>query len=156
VKRTAAWYVAIFIFALDQFTKFRASSVLELNQTREVVKNVFHLTLVHNSGAAFGIFRDLTVFFTLISASAIIAIGIYLKRRKIPCFLKDASLALILGGAAGNLADRLRFGYVVDFLDFRVWPVFNVADSAITVGVGLLIISLAAGRRVTGAQGYRG
>ena len=143
MKKLAILCVVLFILVLDQFTKFLASFGLELNQTREVVKNVFHLTLVHNSGAAFGIFRGLTVFFTAISALAIIAIAIYLKKRKKPHFVKDTALALILGGAAGNLVDRLRFGYVVDFLDFRVWPVFNVADSAITVGVGLLIISLA-------------
>lgn len=97
---------------------------------------------MHNTGAAFGIFRSQTIFFVIISLIAVVAIVIYIKRSARPSYFKDIALALILGGAFGNLVDRLFFGYVIDFLDFRVWPVFNVADSAITIGTVLLIFSL--------------
>jgi signal peptidase II len=120
---------------------------LELNESIEVVKNIFYLTLVHNTGAAFGIFRNQALFFVIVSILAVIAILIYIKKfSNIPLMIKIA-LGLILGGAAGNLVDRLRFGHVVDFLDFKIWPVFNIADSAITVGAFLLIISLMTKKR---------
>jgi len=92
---------------------------------------------VHNRGAAFGILKNQLFVFVIISLLAIALILYHLKDRK-KSRLSSISLSLILGGAVGNLIDRLRFGFVIDFLDFRVWPVFNIADSAITIGVVLL------------------
>jgi signal peptidase II len=135
------WILAIATLVLDQASKFVVLSNLAPGASTAVIKDFFHLTLVYNTGAAFGIFKNQTLFFVISSFAAVILIFIYLKRKR-GFLLVDAGFALILGGAMGNLVDRLRFGYVVDFLDFRIWPVFNVADSAITVGAGLVIISL--------------
>lgn len=129
------------ILFTDQLTKFLAIRSLALNQSIPVIKGVFHLSLVHNRGAAFGILKNQLPLFILTAVLAIILIFFnlrYNKHRK----LYSIALSLILAGAIGNLFDRLRFGYVIDFLDFRVWPVFNVADSAITVGAILLGWSL--------------
>ena len=134
----------IIILGLDQSTKFILNNNLVLNQANPVIKGVFYLTLVHNRGAAFGILKNQLPLFILTSIFAIILIYINLKKsagnRKLS--LNGLALGLILAGAIGNLIDRLVFGYVIDFLDFCVWPVFNVADSDITVGAILLGWSL--------------
>jgi signal peptidase II len=134
----------ILIIGLDQLTKFILNNNLILNSPYPVIKGFFYLTLVHNRGAAFGILKNQILLFVLSSIFAIILIYFNLKksRNKKKLSLNDLALGLILAGAIGNLIDRLFLGYVVDFLDFRVWPVFNVADSAITVGAVLLGWSL--------------
>ncbi len=134
----------IIILGLDQSTKFILNNNLVLNQTNPVIKGFFNLTLVHNRGAAFGILKNQLPLFIFTSIFAIILIYINLKKsaRKRKLSLSSLALGLILAGAIGNLIDRLVFGYVIDFLDFCVWPVFNVADSAITVGAILLGWSL--------------
>ena len=101
------------------------------------------LRLVHNSGAAFGMLRDASLFFGI--AAVVVVVGILLSSRRLAAapLLVRIALGLELGGAIGNLIDRVRFGYVVDFIDVRVWPyVFNVSDSAITIGVVLLLAHL--------------
>ncbi len=122
---------------LDQLTKFLASKFLQLNRPVDLIKNCLSLSLVHNRGAAFGIFKDQLAVFVIISVLAIALISSYLKDKKRSLF-SSISLSLILAGSAGNLIDRLRFGFVIDFLDFHIWPVFNLADSAITIGAILL------------------
>jgi len=131
--------IVIAILFLDQASKFLFTKFLNLNQTLSVIPGIFHFTLVHNRGAAFGILREQSFLFVLTSFVAVILIYFNLKnnRRKNP-FLSNLSLALVLAGALGNLIDRIRFGYVIDFLDFRIWPVFNIADSAITIGAIIL------------------
>ena len=136
------WAPAIFIFLLDQLSKFFISRNVGINESVPVIKNILHITFVRNTGAAFGILKSGTLLFTVISVLAAIAIIAYLVRNANASFLKNIALSVILGGVLGNLVDRLRFGYVIDFLDFRIWPVFNVADSAITIGVFLLIFIL--------------
>jgi len=132
--------VASLLF-LDQLSKYLAIHHLPLNQPQPLVKGVLYLTLVYNRGAAFGILKNHTFVFILASLFAVVLIArqLHAKGRD---RLYAASLVLILSGALGNLIDRLLRGHVVDFLDFRVWPVFNVADSAITVGTVLLAYSL--------------
>ncbi|OGW75452.1 MAG: signal peptidase II [Omnitrophica bacterium RBG_13_46_9] len=127
------------VLVLDQLSKFFVLRNLNPNNSIEVIRNFFYLTLVYNTGAAFGILKDKTFVFVAISLLAVIFIVFYINKRKKGAFPADLGLGLILGGALGNLVDRLRFGYVVDFLDFKIWPVFNIADSAITTGVFLLI-----------------
>lgn len=129
---------AFLILLFDQIAKFFAS---KLTQSISVVKNIFHLTLVHNTGAGFGLFKDST---SLLIWFAIIVTGFILYMYdKIPKEKPvQISVALILGGIIGNLIDRIRLGYVLDFLDFRIWPAFNIADSAITIGTIILIIYL--------------
>ncbi len=128
--------VSVVLF-LDQLTKFLAVRFLQLNTPVALIKNFLYLTLVHNRGAAFGMFRNQLLIFVLISVFAIALIFYHLKNKK-NSVLSGISLSLIAAGAIGNLIDRLRFGFVIDFLDLRVWPVFNLADSAITIAALLL------------------
>jgi len=131
-------FIAV-IFFFDQLTKVLITQALSLHQSVPLIKGVLHLTLVRNRGAAFGIFKDQAPLFILTSLIAIILISVQLKKDKLKIFsIYTLSLSLILAGALGNLADRLLFGYVIDFIDFRIWPVFNIADSAITIGAILL------------------
>jgi signal peptidase II len=143
---------AILVLFLDQLSKHLAVKNLILNQSVPIIKGIFHLTLIHNRGAAFGILKNQVPLFIFISLFAIILIYFNLKKsRNKENIVFNISLALILGGALGNLIDRLFLGYVIDFLDFRIWPVFNVADSAITIGAILLGYSiLKSGRTVKG------
>jgi len=129
--------IIISVLFLDQLTKFLAARFLQLNNPLVLIKDFLNLSLVHNRGAAFGILKNQLFVFVIISLLAIALILYHLKDKK-KSRLSSISLSLILGGAVGNLIDRLRFGFVIDFLDFRVWPVFNIADSAITIGVVLL------------------
>ena len=138
------------VVVLDQWTKSLAEDKLHRGPTRSVpvpvVGDFLRMTYVENRGAAFGLLQDQTTFFVLVG---LIVIGViaasyrYLPRSG---FLMHLALGLQLGGAVGNLIDRLRQGYVVDFVDFGYhsnwWPVFNVADSAICIGVALLALTL--------------
>ncbi|MCU0651904.1 MAG: signal peptidase II [Candidatus Omnitrophica bacterium] len=127
------------ILLVDQLTKFLANKYLALNQPVAVIKGFFYFTLVHNRGAAFGILKNQLPIFIITALAAIILISINLKNKqhKQPA-VYNLSLSLILAGGLGNLIDRIFFGHVIDFFDFRIWPVFNIADSAITIGAILL------------------
>ena len=141
--------VAAAVVVLDQLTKRMAEERLERSGVRSVpfpvLSDYFRFTYVENRGAAFGLLQDQTAFFVLVG---VIVIGViaasyrYLPRSG---FMLHLALGLQLGGAIGNLIDRVRQGYVVDFVDFGYqsnwWPVFNVADSAIVVGVALLALN---------------
>lgn len=131
-------FIIVFaILSLDQLSKFIITRYLSQNQTIPLIKGVFHLTLIHNRGAAFGILKNQVPLFIFTSILAIILIYVSLKKNK-HRKAYSVALSLILAGALGNLIDRLFFGYVIDFLDFRIWPVFNIADSAITIAALLL------------------
>jgi signal peptidase II len=131
--------IVIAVIALDQLSKFIIGAHLAAYQSLPVIKGIFHLTLVHNRGAAFGMLKNQLFLFILTSLGAVILIIFDLRQRRGEKFgLYSLALSLILAGALGNLIDRVSFGYVIDFLDFRVWPVFNLADSAITVGAVIL------------------
>lgn len=127
--------IVLFLVFLDQLTKFLITKNLILSQSIPVIKGVFHLTLVHNRGAAFGILKNQTPVFIFTSILAIILIYIGIRKDSQKRFtFYSVALSFILAGTFGNLIDRLFLGHVIDFLDFRIWPVFNVADSAITIG----------------------
>lgn len=138
-ERKTVAFIVLFILFLDQLTKFLVTKNLFLNQSLPLIKGIFHLTPIHNRGAAFGILKNQAPLFICASLFAIILIYFSLKnnKHKKP-YTYSLSLGLILAGALGNLIDRVCLGYVIDFLDFRIWPVFNVADSAITIGAILL------------------
>ena len=105
-----------------------------------IVKQVFHLTYILNPGAAFGFLAYQTNLFIIVTAGLVLGVLLFYRSLPLERVLVRYGLALVVGGALGNLVDRLRFGKVVDFLDFRVWPVFNLADSAIVIGACLLIL----------------
>jgi signal peptidase II len=112
---------------------------MSLAESIPIIKSVFHITYVENRGIAFGLFPQGSSLFIVISLIIILGI-IFFERKKVIKSLKERfCLGLILGGALGNLIDRLRFGFVIDFLDFRIWPVFNLADSGVCIG-GILMV----------------
>jgi signal peptidase II len=133
--------VVLAVLSLDQLTKFFISRNLSLNESIPLLKGVFHITLIYNRGAAFGILKNQLALFVATAIIAIILIYFNLRQAK-EIRMQSVALSLILAGAIGNLIDRLFLGHVVDFLDFRIWPVFNFADSAITVGAILLGYSI--------------
>ncbi len=144
-------WIAGAIVALDQVAKALVRSRFELHDSLEIIPGFFNLTRVHNYGAAFGLlnaadFPFKTVILSIVAAMALLALTVYASTLPVEQFLARAGLALIVGGAAGNLIDRLGAGYVVDFVDvyWRGWHfwAFNVADAAITVGVAFMILDL--------------
>jgi len=130
------------VVILDQFSKYIVMENMALGESIPIIEELFHLTYILNPGAAFGMFAHNRLFFIAI---AVVVIGIIIwARREIlasPWEVK-AGCGLFLGGAIGNLIDRARQGLVIDFFDFRIWPVFNIADIAICIGVGLIIWNL--------------
>lgn len=137
------WLIAALTLAVDQLAKWIVRTSFAPQQSLPLLPGVLHLTYVRNSGAAFSLFQGQVAWLSVVSVLVAGWIGWELLRHESlvggRAGLPLSSLGLILGGAIGNLVDRLRFGYVEDFIDLRVWPVFNVADSAITIGVTLLI-----------------
>ena len=140
------------IVAIDQATKLSIVQSMRLNESIPIVPNLFSLTYIRNPGAAFGLLAGSSdafrmVFFGVTSLFALALLGTILFRLPKKDWMGQLSIAGILGGAIGNLIDRLRYGEVIDFLDVYVesyhWPAFNVADSAISVGVVFLIIHFA-------------
>ncbi len=133
---------AALVFIADRLTKYVIVNSLSAAESIRVIPGIFHVTLVLNNGAAFGIFRNMGVAFILMTFVAVVLILLYVLRSKAMSAPLAAAFGLILGGALGNLVDRIKFGYVIDFLDFRVWPVFNIADSAITIGAAILVLNI--------------
>ena len=141
------FFVSIFaILIVDQSLKSLVRLKLAVGESIPLINNIFHITYVTNTGAAFGLFKNSAIFFIIISVVAIVLIaGLILKSIKRAEFMAnprfDLGLIMIISGAIGNLVDRLKFGYVIDFIDVRIWPVFNIADTSITIGTILLILS---------------
>lgn len=144
-------FTALAVLVVDQITKYFARVYLAGVVTHPVINGIFHLTLVYNTGAAFGFLKGASYFFMAVSMACIVLIFVLLSGKtrlaeilalNIHQKLVRISLGLILGGAVGNLVDRLRYSAVVDFLDFRIWPVFNAADSAITIGALLILFEV--------------
>jgi len=143
--------VAGVITLLDQFTKGIVLHYLPYNKTIPVIKGFFNITHVLNPGGAFGLMANLNpvlrgIIFLFISSMAVGIIFYFYRKTPEKYSLLSVAFALIFGGAIGNLIDRVRFGMVVDFLDFYAgnlhWPAFNVADSAITIGICIFLYHL--------------
>lgn len=130
--------LAFLVFVLDRITKIMALNLLSGGVSIKVLPGIFHLTLVFNNGTAFGLLRGRNTFFILISTLIICAILLYILKNRAKDITLSLAAGLILGGALGNLFDRINFASVIDFIDFRVWPVFNVADSCVTAGIFLV------------------
>jgi len=135
-----AWVIVLLIVGVDQCLKALVQSQMAPAQSVPLIPHVVHLTYVQNTGAAFGLLRGSTGLLILVSLGVMIWAVAELRAPTTTSRSAQTILALIVGGAVGNLIDRVRVGYVIDFLDLRVWPVFNLADSAITIGVALLML----------------
>lgn len=138
--------VSAALIAADQLSKLWAASTFPLDGVEQPLGLGFYLTYTRNTGAAFGIFQDGTLVLGILSAVVSTVVLVYLLRnaRHLPK-LQLAALTLILSGALGNMIDRFRLGYVIDFIHFHIpsfnFPVFNFADSFVVIGAGLLLIS---------------
>ncbi len=141
--------IILAVICLDQASKFWIMHHFVLHESRVVIPDLFNLTYLTNNGAAFSILAGQPalwrqVFFLCTATAALVFIWIAQRSYGRRCLWYSVALSLIAGGAIGNMIDRIRFGFVIDFLDVHVgshhWPAFNIADSAITVGVIVFII----------------
>lgn len=144
--------ITVLTVVLDQLSKVQIMTAMRLHESIPVIPDFFSLTYIRNPGAAFGLLASSgqafrLIFFGLTSVFALGLLGMIFFRLREDDWMGQLSIAGILGGAIGNLLDRLRFGEVIDFLDFYVsgyhWPAFNIADAAISVGVFFLILHFA-------------
>ena len=135
-------YILIIVgaVALDQLVKYLVVRGMALGESIPVIDGVFHITRFHNTGAAFSSFEGQRVLLIALPCILITAGLIYMWRHKEASRMLLVPVAMIIGGGIGNLVDRAWLGYVVDMFDFRVFPIFNVADSFVTVGCILLCI----------------
>lgn len=157
IKLARLFYLllAVGIFLTDRVSKWAVMHTLVLGETRRIIPGLFNLTHLRNRGAAFGLFAEtestVVVFFLIAFSAAALGLVLVLLWRGVASPWAGAGLSLILGGALGNLVDRLNNGGVVDFLDFHLgpyhWPAFNVADSAIVIGAAVLMLELFRSRR---------
>lgn len=133
------YIIALIIIVIDQWIKVTINNNFFIGESIPIVQGLFHLTFVKNTGAGFGImagYRNLFIYITII-----IILGLIIFRKKAQKnTLLDLATGLIIGGGCGNLIDRIWMGYVIDYLDFRIWPVFNLADSMVVIGSGILLI----------------
>ena len=144
------YLLTVAVFALDHITKWMVRTRMDLHDAIEVVPNYLRISSVRNSGVAFGLFADFQstwkpYILAAMAVVAVIVILIYSSRMPLNRTLLQAALAITLGGIVGNFTDRVVHGFVVDFIEFHIgevfhWPTFNVADSAITIGIALLLV----------------
>ena len=139
-------FISLVVIVIDIVAKLLVSNNLILNNSITIIPNFFYLTYTHNYGGAWSIFDNSTLFITIVSFLIIIGIIYYLFKNKVTKKIEIVGYSLLLGGAIGNLIDRIVYGYVIDFLDFYIFkydfPIFNVADIGIVVGIILLLVSM--------------
>nr|WP_231889989.1 signal peptidase II [Bacillus sp. SJS] len=144
--RLVSYILAIAIICLDQLTKWLVVQNLEIGESIPVIENFFYITSHRNEGAAWGILQGQMWFFYIVTLVVIGAIVYYIQKFAAKALLLGAALGLMLGGAIGNFIDRVRHQEVVDFVQTFIFsynfPIFNIADSALCVGVALLFIQM--------------
>lgn len=128
------YILSLIVLIIDQVSKILVLKYLKDLREVPIIRNILHFTYVENRGAAFGILQHQKWFFIIITALIVGGIVYYFRKERDYPKAMMIGLSLIVGGAIGNLIDRVFYGFVVDFIDFRVWPVFNIADSAIVIG----------------------
>ncbi len=138
----AFWLLALGVFLVDRLTKVFVTSILGEGGTIPVIPGILHITFVLNPGGAFGLLPQGTIFFTLVTLVVFTAVIWYYITQRPRHWVVVTALGLVLGGTAGNLYDRLTVGRVIDWIDFRVFPVFNVADAALVTGLSLIALTI--------------
>lgn len=133
-----AWGIAAVVFIADFFIKTHLYTNFLYTST-PVIKNIFHITVIENTGAAFGILHGKTTLLIFAGIIFMLVFLLFMKNEEKKTLIFNISCGFILGGALSNLYDRIFLGFVIDYLDFQIWPVFNLSDSCITVGAFLLI-----------------
>ncbi len=141
-RRRMVFIISLITLAIDQGTKFLVEANFQLFHSHPVIEGILYMTLIHNTGAAFGILRNQQwLVVAMVVGLFVIFLRFYHRIPKNNIWQKIA-LGLAAGGALGNLFDRIIRGYVVDFIDIRIWPVFNFADAALTIAVIIYIYQL--------------
>ncbi len=130
------------VIGIDRLSKHYVETHMSLGMSIPIIHDFFHITYIINPGAAFGILEYQTGFFIAVSIIMIAAAIWYVPRIPLKHRLLRLGIGALAGGAVGNLIDRVYYGGVIDFFDFRIWPVFNVADMAIVCGVGCILATL--------------
>jgi signal peptidase II len=150
----AFYFIVCLVFAADQFSKHWVQQMLAWEQSRPILGDAFQLTLTQNTGGAWGILPRGNSIFIMFALFAVCALFLAYYRMPHIGLNVGAAFALALGGALGNLTDRLRYGYVVDFFHAKIinWPIFNIADSAISLGIVLLLFHLFRSTREEGER----
>lgn len=137
LKKLGSSILVVVILCFDQITKFLIRNSMVFGESKKIL-GFFSLTFLKNTGISFGLFKGSNILFTIISFLALLFFTyVYFKKKKY-----SLQLSLIIAGITGNLIDRIVLGYVVDFIDFHYWPVFNIADSAVSIGMIWLLILL--------------
>ncbi len=131
--------IAFFVMVVDQLTKFVVRKYVPIGEEITLIPHVFSITYVKNTGALFGLFKDSSTIIAMISV--IVMGGIIILEKSINLPFKEIYLGLILGGIGGNFIDRVFLKYVTDFLYLHHWPVFNIADASIDIGLALFIFT---------------
>lgn len=143
-------WLTLVVILLDMVSKYIVSKLLIVNESAMIIKNFFNITYVRNTGAAFSIFSGNTFLVMVISFMIIMGIILYISKNKPSNKIEKISYSLILGGAIGNFIDRIIYGYVRDFIEIDIfgwdYPIFNLADVFVVVGVILLVIATWRGR----------
>lgn len=130
-----------FMVIFDQLSKYYIQSSMTLGESIPILPNIFHITYILNPGAAFGLFANQTFFFIVLAVLMIAAVIYFYSAIKRESTWMQVGIGLLLGGAIGNLIDRIQIGMVVDFFDFRIWPIFNIADVGIVCGAFIIVIT---------------
>ena len=149
MTRFVLYAVGAAVLLADQATKLAILRLMPAGASQPLIGPYVSITIRCNTGAAFGLFPSATTLLTVLATAVIVLIAVWGPRLVCSKRLLAVALGMLLGGAAGNLADRVRVGYVIDFIDVHFWPVFNIADIAITCGAMLAAVALLA-RTCTG------
>ena len=142
MAKTRYFSLSLILLVIDQITKWWVSISLDRGVPNNLIGNVIRLTRVHNDGGAFGIFPGGGIVFLIVSGIVSLILFLILLTMQIDSRLIRAGMAFVLAGAIGNLIDRIRWGYVLDFFEIRGFPIFNVADACITVGAVFIILAI--------------
>lgn len=134
------YFLAILILGLDQWSKALIRNTMSLGESIPIIQDVFHLTYIENTGISFGLFSGHTNIFVIISLMVLIALLVFSWKESQHSTVLRYGVAMIVSGAVGNIIDRVTKASVTDMFDCRIWPIFNVADIAVCVGFGLLIL----------------
>ena len=143
MKNKKIYIISVIVLLIDALSKYIISTKMNINASIKIIKDFFYLTYIHNKGAAFGILENNIIFLVIISVIFLALFIYYIEKNKMNK-VEEVAYSFILGGVLGNLLDRIFRGYVIDFLDFKIfgydYPVFNMADSFIVIGVIFLLM----------------
>lgn len=136
------YILAAFVLGLDQWSKYLVRTSMQMGESIPIIDSIFHLTYIENEGVAFGLFSGHTNIFVLVSSLVLIGLLIFVWKESSQSLLLHYGAALVVSGALGNIIDRAMKASVTDMFDFRIWPIFNIADIAVCVGFVLLVLYL--------------